>query len=140
MAGQIARGTTRTIYVNDLMLDAFIGVHAHERTQSQRVRINLELVVEPPGDPTSDRIGDTVDYEWIVTGVTAMAATGHVNLVETLAENIADLCFSDARIATARVSVEKLDAFSNVGSVGIAIERDNPDAPVEPGGEDDADA
>lgn len=113
----------RTIYVRDLLLDAFIGIYAAEYAQPQRVRVNIDLTVAPPEHGVTDRIGDTVDYEWIVTGVTGMAAAGHVNLVETLAEHIADMCFADSRVRAARVSVEKPDAFTNVGSVGVTVER-----------------
>ncbi|MHA1598894.1 MAG: dihydroneopterin aldolase, partial [Alphaproteobacteria bacterium] len=47
--------------------------------------------------------------------------------VETLAEDIAAMCLDDARVRSARVRVEKLDVFVEVASVGVEIERFNPD-------------
>jgi dihydroneopterin aldolase len=52
-----------------------------------------------------------------------MLAEGHINLVETLAEKIAELCLGDGRVETARIRVEKLDVYAEAASVGIEIER-----------------
>ena len=51
-----------------------------------------------------------------------LAAGGHINLVETLAEAIADICVTDPRVREARVMIEKLD-FEPDASVGVEIER-----------------
>ena len=55
--------------------------------------------------------------------IRAMVASGHVNLVETLAERIADIFLSDPRVDAVRVRVEKLDIFADAESVGVEIER-----------------
>ena len=53
----------------------------------------------------------------------AIIAAGHINLVETLAERIADFCLSDRRVAAARVRVEKSGAVVEAAGVGVEIER-----------------
>ncbi len=116
-----AREGVRHVFVRDLMLDALIGVHRHEKRQHQRVRVNLDLAVRE-GD-AKDRLDAVVCYEKIVVGVRALVGEGHVNLVETLAERIAALCLQDARVQSARVRVEKLDVFEDAASVGVEIER-----------------
>jgi dihydroneopterin aldolase len=117
-----AREGVRHVFVRDLMLDARIGVHRHEKKKEQRIRVNLDLAVrEQP--QTSDSLDDVVCYEKIVVAVRALVGQGHVNLVETLAEQVAGLCLQDARVSSARVRVEKLDVFSDVASVGVEIER-----------------
>ena len=116
---------TRRIFVRDLVLPCLIGVHRHERDGRQRVRINLELeVVEGEGE-LRDRLGDVVCYEALVDGVRRVVGAGHVNLVETLAESIADFCLDDDRVRWAKVRVEKLDVFADAASGGIEIERQN---------------
>ena len=50
-------------------------------------------------------------------------AQGHIDLVETLADMIADALLVDRRIRQLRVQVEKPDAIDQAQSVGIAIER-----------------
>lgn len=115
----------RHVFVRDLTLAAMIGIHTHERGTTQPIRINVDLAVDENTWPGSDAdTTDTVvDYERVVRRITAIVDTGHVNLVETLAERIAEVCLEDERVTRARVRVEKLEAFKNAASVGVEIER-----------------
>jgi len=121
---------TRKMFVRDLVLRASIGVHAHERQAAQRVRINLDLVVADDGAAKRSRpavgrddLARVVDYEAIVNRVRAIVAAGHVQLVETLAERLAEACLADGRVAVALVRVEKLDVFADAASAGVEVER-----------------
>ena len=117
----IVKGDSR-ILVRDLMLNARIGLHQHERVASQRIRVNLDLTVADEG-PIDDDYDKVVCYGELVTGVRHVVGAGHVNLVETLAERIAAMCLADRRVLGARVRVEKLDVFPEADSVGVEIER-----------------
>jgi dihydroneopterin aldolase len=119
-----ARNALRHVFVRDLMLDAHIGVHSHEKLGQQRIRVNVDLAVwEKDVDGIGDQLANVVCYEEVVSGIRALVAEGHVNLVETLAEQIAALCLEDRRVRVARVRVEKLDVFADATSVGVEIER-----------------
>ncbi|MAF49862.1 MAG: dihydroneopterin aldolase [Rhodospirillaceae bacterium] len=122
-----AEASVRHVFIRDLVLTCLIGVHKHERKQPQRIRINLDLAVSEGARLRSDRLRDVVCYEDVADGIRALVGSGHVNLVETLAENIADLCLSDERVRVARVRVEKLDIFEDAVSAGVEIERFRPD-------------
>ena len=111
------------ILVRDLVLKCLIGIHAHELLAPQRVRINVDMSVLEQAGPLSDDIANVVSYEDVIDGIKAMLAEGHINLVETLAEKIAELCLTDERVETARIRVEKLDVYAEAASVGIEIER-----------------
>ena len=111
------------ILINDLRLDCRIGVHVHERLAPQRVRINVALEVRNGIRHEADDIAGVVSYEGILAGIKALAGGDHINLVETLAERIADICLADARALCARVKVEKLDIEPNAAGIGIEIER-----------------
>jgi dihydroneopterin aldolase len=111
------------ILVRDLVLKCLIGIHAHELLAPQRVRVNVEMAVFEQAGPLSDDIANVVSYEDVIEGIKRMLAEGHINLVETLAEKIADLCLGDARVASVRIRVEKLDVYAEAASVGIEIER-----------------
>lgn len=124
-----ARGL-RHVFIRNLCLLASIGVHRHEHAARQRIRINIDLGVEDDGArPLSrarigrDDLARVVDYEVVTRNTRALVAAGHVNLVETLAERIAEQCLMDPLVQLARVRVEKLDVFDDVGSVGVEIER-----------------
>ena len=117
------RQARRHVFVRDFVLPCSIGVHAHEHEKPQRIRLNLDLGVREGDGPLADSLDAVVCYEAIVTRVRSIVADGHVNLVETLAERIAAICLQDPRVRSARVRVEKLDAFADAASVGIEIER-----------------
>ena len=111
------------ILVRDLLLKCWIGIHEHEKLAPQRVRINIDMTVfECDGDP-SDDIAQVVSYEDVIAGVKRLLDAGHINLVETLAENIAQLCLADSRVDSVRIRVEKLDVYAEAASVGVEIER-----------------
>jgi dihydroneopterin aldolase len=120
----------RHMFVRDMVLTASIGVHPHEHAAPQRVRINVDLGVEDDGArPLSrqpvgrDELTRVVDYEKLADSIRRIVAGGHVRLVETLAERIADACLADPRVHLARVRVEKLDIFPDAISAGVEIER-----------------
>ena len=127
-AGGAPRKTvTREVMIRDLVLPCRVGVRRHERDAPQRVRVNLKLIVDET--PLHDRLEDVVCYDEIVDHIRRIATGGHVNLVETLAERIADGCFDDRRVRSARVAVEKLDVYSDATAAGVRIIRHRPDSP-----------
>lgn len=120
-----ARQRVRHVFVRDLVLDALIGIHAHELDTPQRVRVNLDLAVREGENGLDDDLANVVCYEQLVNGVQEIFNEGHVGLVETMAESIAAMCLNDPRVRSARIRVEKLDIFDNAQSVGVEIERFN---------------
>jgi len=128
--GRAARGCEgaqglRRVFVRDLVLNCRIGVYRHEREGAQRVRINVDLLVDESAEALSDRLGDVVCYDRIVADIRSVALAGHMNLVETLAERVAAVCLGDARVVSARVRIEKLDIYEDAGGAGVEIERRN---------------
>ena len=113
----------RHVFVRDLVIDANIGIHAHEKHGRQKVIVNVDLFVTEPSHAIKDKIGEVLCYEKVAAGIEDIVATGHINLVETLAERIAQMCLQDERVARARVRVEKPDALERARSVGVEIER-----------------
>jgi len=120
-----AKRAIRHVFIRNLMVPCSIGIHYHERDAEQRVRINLDLAVSEAGRPIDDDIRNVICYEHLAKGVERICGRGHVNLVETLAENIAAMCLEDRRVQSVRVRVEKLDILADAESVGVEIERTN---------------
>ncbi len=114
----------RHIFVRELAVDTVIGVHPHEKLKPQRILVSLDIAAEETGEPGSDRLADVVDYDRIVETARALAREGNVNLLETLAERIAQATLPlDGRILTVRVSISKPDIYDDAKAVGIEIER-----------------
>jgi len=118
-----AAASVRHVFIRDLTLDCSIGIYDHEKAKPQRVRFNLDLAVRETYAPLNDDIANVVCYEKITDDIRELVASGHVNLVETLAEKVAALCLTNPLVETARVRIEKLDVFSDATSVGVEIER-----------------
>jgi 7,8-dihydroneopterin aldolase/epimerase/oxygenase len=120
----------RHVFLRDMVLSASIGIYPHEHAAPQRVRINVDLGVEDDGARAlsrarvgRDELSRVVDYEKVAATVRGIVAAGHVRLVETLAERIAEACLADPRVHLARIRVEKLDIFADAMSAGVEIER-----------------
>lgn len=117
-----ARKAIRHIFLRDMVLMCCIGVHRHEQSAPQRVRINLDLAVRDDRE-LGDDLNNVVCYEQVADAIRRLVDSRHIKLVETLAEEIASVCLSDSRIRSVRVRVEKLDVFADIASVGVEIER-----------------
>ncbi|MGC8476879.1 MAG: dihydroneopterin aldolase [Acetobacteraceae bacterium] len=113
----------RQVLIRDFVLPARIGAYPHERNAPQRIRINLILCVYEEAEPIDDDLDRVVCYDRIIQGIRGIIQEGHVNLVETLAERIAEFCLADVRVHSLRVRVEKLDIYTDVAGVGVEIER-----------------
>jgi len=107
------------------VLSGSIGVYPHEKSATQRVRVNVDLGIPEVADATvgRDELARVVNYERVAQAVRRIVGAGHVMLVETLAERIAEACLVDTRVQLVRVRVEKLDVFPDAGSAGVEIER-----------------
>jgi 7,8-dihydroneopterin aldolase/epimerase/oxygenase len=131
------------MFVRDLVLPCSIGVYPHEHLAKQRIKINVDLLVlENPG-PRNDDLANVVSYDTVIAGIKALLDRGHINLVETLAEAIAELCLAEPRVIQARIGVAKLEVEPAAAGVGVEIERRRSARPVSvlpsPGGADASD-
>ena len=109
------------VFMHDLVLDVEIGVYTHEKGVTQRVRFTVDVDILPTTGALDDDIGRAFDYDTIIGGIKAIVARGHINLVETLAEEVAEHCLAHPRAATVTVRIEKLD--KGPGAVGVEIVR-----------------
>ena len=132
-----ARGV-RHVFLRDMVLPASIGVYPHEHAAKQRVRINVDMAVTEDSQGGAglsragvgrDDLGRVVDYEVVARAVRSVVGAGHVMLVETLAERLAEVCLVDPRVDMVRIRVEKLDVFDDLAAVGVEIERHRASCP-----------
>ena len=118
----------RRVFIRDLQLGARIGVYASEKGRKQPVRINISFEMrddglDHPGGVGPDVVGRVVDYDGLSQRIRSYINRAHVELVETMAEEIARLTLQDPRVLTTRVSVEKLSVFADAASAGVEILR-----------------
>ena len=115
------RLTSAKTFVRDIRVEAEIGVYDFEYGRTQPLVVEVEL------DVTASRfeeLGDIINYEHIVNWTREVAASGHIELVETFAYRVAAACMRDARVLAARVRVEKPEALAPaVAGVEITLRR-----------------
>jgi len=112
-----------SILVNDLVFQSYIGINPDEALIRQSVRLNLRCQVSMSVPDDQKYYGQFMCYDNLIKSITTLAQSRHIHLVETLAEEIAQLCLTDHRIDHVWCRVEKLDVYSNATSVGVEIER-----------------
>lgn len=116
-------GAARRIIVDGFELAGSVGVYEHERQARQPLVVSLNLWVVDDYDGRSDRLGDVYDYDVAIDAIRTSVESGHINLLETLAERIAQACLEDERVLAVDVRVDKPAVLPACRSIGIEIHR-----------------
>lgn len=111
------------IFIDALEIDTVIGIHPHERTGPQPLRLQLRMATDIRAAAASDAIADTLDYDAIARRLRAHAQGRAWNLVETLAESCATLLHREFGVPRLWLRIDKPQAVAEARSVGIEIER-----------------
>jgi dihydroneopterin aldolase len=112
-----------TIFLKDLRVRAIVGIWEWERRMPQVISIDLEMGADIRHAASQDRIEATLDYKSVAKKVTAFVQEAGFNLVETLAERIAELIMRDFGVPWVKVTVHKPGAIRGARDVGVMVER-----------------
>jgi 7,8-dihydroneopterin aldolase/epimerase/oxygenase len=97
------------------------GVFDHERRDGQRFVVDLVIGVETSRASESDDLRDTVDYGSLLGAVKTAVETDPVDLIETLAQRVADICTATAGVDWVEVTVHKPDAPIDATFTDVAL-------------------
>ncbi len=112
------------IHIRDLLLRCIIGVRDWERAAKQNVNLNITLHADLAPAGRSDEIGDTVDYVAIKKRAIELVEGSSFQLVEALAEAVAQACLEDERVRRVDVALEKPGALRFARTVAVEITRE----------------
>ncbi len=119
-----ALAPTTRIFVRGLQIQASIGVHPHEYEATQLIILDIELDMSGMDAPKEDRLHETLDYGVVAEKAEELALESHVQLVETLAERIADWALRyDKRVQSCAVRISKPQALLKAEAAGVEILR-----------------
>ena len=106
------------------------GVFEHERREGQVFVVDLTLGLDTARAAASDDLRDTVDYGSLVAAVKLAVEADPVDLIETLAQRLADVCLRDGRVEWARITVHKPNApiEAKFADVTLTITRSRPES------------
>jgi dihydroneopterin aldolase len=114
----------RRIFLREAVVDANIGIHAFEKAGPQRLVINVDLFVPLAlSTPQHDKIHEVLDYDFVRSTVRKRIEQGHINLQETLVDDLARALLAHPSVQAVRVSSEKPDVYEDVEAVGIEVLR-----------------
>jgi dihydroneopterin aldolase len=111
------------IFLNELKVDTIIGIWDWERKIRQTVVIDLEMSADIARAAASDSVEDTLNYKSVAKRIQAFVGDSSFQLVETLAEKIAQIVREEFGVQWVRVRVNKPGAIRGSRDVGILIER-----------------
>ncbi len=112
-----------TIYLHGLTVDAVIGIWEWERKIRQKVVIDIDMDADIRKAAASDSVEDTLNYKAVAKRVIELAETSGFQLVETLAERVADIVRNEFDVPWVRVKINKPGAIRGSRDVGVLIER-----------------
>ncbi len=111
------------IRICDLRLPVIIGTLEHERKFPQNITLNIELSYDMRKAGETDNLFDAVDYSAVEREIIEFAEHSAFQLLEALAEGVANLCLKYELVESVRVAIEKPAAAVRARAIAIEIER-----------------
>jgi dihydroneopterin aldolase len=111
------------VYIRDLRIPARIGIYPWEKSIEQQIRVDVEMAWDNRVPAASDKIEDTLNYKTAAQRIVQLVEADHYDLVERLAEEIANTLMQEMHIPWIRVTVGKPFAVKGSSEVGVQIER-----------------
>jgi len=112
----------RRIFLRNHEVPVQIGAHDFEKTQAQRVIFNVELFVPYAlSTPQADQLSEVVDYDFVRELIAARIGQGHVELQETLCDDLAAQMLAHPRVQAVRLSSCKPDVYPDCEAVGVEV-------------------
>lgn len=115
------------ISLRDHVVDVEIGAFQSERGVTQRVCFNVVVEVQPLTGPVDDDVDRILSYDRVTEAIAHELAAERLNLLETLAERVADRILLEPQAMRVFVRIEKLDR--GPGALGVEIVRARDGAP-----------
>ena len=111
------------IFLHGLRIDAVIGIWDWERQIQQTIVIDLDMAADIRKAAASDRVEDTLDYKGVAKRLQTFVPESGCQLVETLAERVAEIVIQEFGVPWVRVKINKPGAIRGSRDVGVIIER-----------------
>jgi dihydroneopterin aldolase len=114
----------RRLFLRDHTVQVHIGAHAFEKGVAQRLIFNVELFVPYEGStPTADQLSEVVDYDFVRELIAKRIARGHVELQETLCDELVQQLLAHPQVRAVRLSTQKPDVYPDCAGVGVEVFR-----------------
>ena len=103
----------RKILINNLIIQASVGVYEHEKQFKQKIIVNIELLLSNDSEPEQDNLKSTQDYSQFRKCLIDIIQSQHFHLLEVLVEKIHSNLMINSYILGAKVKISKPDIFND---------------------------
>jgi dihydroneopterin aldolase len=110
------------VRIKGLRIRTRIGVPDEERADWQELRVDVKMVAIGEFSLMNDEIGATVDYHAVCEEISRLAETGSRHLIETLANEIADLVLENHPVSEVTVGIRKF-ILPQTDWVGVELKK-----------------
>jgi dihydroneopterin aldolase len=110
------------VFIEELRVEAFVGVGARERGQAQILRLDIEVGLRGGEAFDSDRLADTVDYAAVAELARAECRTTRFKLLERLAGHLCGVIEQHFRCSWVRIRIAKTGVVADAREVGIVFD------------------
>ncbi len=112
----------RRMFLKNYEISMNIGVHDFEKKGEQRVIVNIDVYVKL-GDctPKRDQLSEVVDYDFMRDTIARIITRGHIQLQETLCDEIARAMLEHPLVLATRVATEKPNVYPDCDGVGVEV-------------------
>ena len=112
----------RRLFLRNYEVMINIGVHDFEKQGEQRLLINVDLYIPlAQSTPQDDQLDEVVDYDFMRVTVASRMAQGHVQLQETLCDDLVRTLLAHPSVRAVRVSTMKPDVYPDCEGVGVEV-------------------
>jgi len=111
------------VFINDLRIETIIGIYDWERKVKQIISLDLEMGTDIRKSAETDAIEDTLNYKAVAKRLIAFVGESEYQLVETLAEKIAEIVLKEFNVPRVKLTLRKPGAVRGSRDVGVVIER-----------------
>ena len=111
------------VFITNLRVRGILGIHDWERITSREIIINATMFIDTLPAAKSDNIADCVNYSDMAKKIRAHAESAARMTVEALANDLAEICLQESRVAKVILRVDKPGAVPEVDSVAVEVER-----------------
>ena len=111
------------VYIRQLKIETVIGIFDWERKIKQTVCLDLDMAVDIAKAAAGEDIDSTISYKTVSDRLLEYIGKSEFLLVETMAQEVANLVREEFSISWVRLRVGKPDAIAQASDVGVLIER-----------------
>ena len=114
----------RRLFLRDHVVPVQIGAHDFEKGVTQRLVFNVELFVPfASSTPKADKLDEVVDYDFVREVIAKRIARGHIELQETLCDELVQQLLAHPQVRAVRLSTQKPDVYPDCAGVGVEVFR-----------------